>query len=70
MEGHWMRVCVDVGQDGNAQGYSVERYEEWERTAVLVGALPDEPMTAEAAFVLGNTTAVERWGVQHPLPFG
>ena len=68
MEGQWLRVCVDVEQDGNASGWSVERYEDFAHTGTYVRPTT-EGLTAEEAFQVALSEGVAHWGVQHPLPF-
>ena len=63
----WMRLCVDVEQNGNVRGWSVERRDEWGRTnSILVG--PVGPFdTAQEALDAAHLAALDNWGAQGAL---
>ena len=59
----WRRLCVDVEQNGNVRGWSVEQHDEWGRiVGILVG--PVGPFdTAEEALREAAARWLDTWGV-------
>jgi hypothetical protein len=63
----WVRLCVDVEQNGNVTGWSVERHDEWGRRIGVLCGTPGPFDTVEEALRYAQARALDRWGEQGAL---